>query len=290
MMGRDQLVSGSRITGGGCAGLKDDGHTCETTGGFYKSVRIRFYAELNDFLQPLRKQQLTEYAFKCVVTIREAIESLGVPHTAVDLVLVNGTPESLTCRLQEGDLVSVYPEFETFDISGISKVRRKPLRITRFMADAHLGKLARHLRMLGFDTSFAGTLPDQEIIVLAAAEKRIILTRERELLKSGNVDHGYYVRATTSRAQLEEVVQKFDLWSQCHPFSRCLVCNGELVSVPVEEVRGEVKEDTATIFSDFFRCSGCRRVFWEGSHYGHMMRHIDALLNRRPLHRQPPDP
>lgn len=275
-----------RSAGGGHAGSKGAGHTGSAVkdasgiagGGFTRSARIRFYAELNDFLHPTRKQRLSEYPYRGVITVKEAIESLGVPHTAVDLVLVNGIPAPLNCRLQQDDLISVYPEFETFDISGISKVRRKPLRISRFMADAHLGKLSHDLRMLGFDTSFAGTLPDEEIIAIAVAEKRTILTRDRELLKSAKVDHGYYVRATVSKVQLEEVVRKFDLWSQFNPFSRCLVCNGELVSVPVEEVRGEISAETSQLFSDFFRCSGCHRVYWEGSHYGDMMNYIKSLI------------
>ena len=297
MMVRDQLIISGRIIAGGCAGREGEGHAgrtaggwagcegesyaCSTAGGFCKSVSLRFYAELNDFLHPLRKQRLSGYPFRGVITVREAIESLGVPHTAVDLVLVNGNPESLSCRLHHGDVISVYPEFETFDVSGISQVRRKPLRTSRFMVDAHLGKLARDLRMLGFDSAFAGTMKDETLIETAVAEKRIILTRDRELLKSGKVDHGYYVRATTSRTQCEEVVRKFDLWSQFNPFSRCLVCNGELVRVPVEEVRGEIKEETAQPFKDFFRCSGCHHVFWEGSHYGDMRKKVQILMDNR---------
>lgn len=136
MMVRDQLIISGRITAGGCAGREGEGHAgrtaggwagcegesyaCSTAGGFCKSVSLRFYAELNDFLHPLRKQRLSGYPFRGVITVREAIESLGVPHTAVDLVLVNGNPESLSCRLHHGDVISVYPEFETFDVSGIS--------------------------------------------------------------------------------------------------------------------------------------------------------------------------
>ena len=146
------------------------------------------------------------------------------------------------------------------------------------MVDAHLGKLSRDLRMLGFDTLFAGKLRDNEIIDIAVRDKRIILTRDRDLLKSDKVDHGYYIRAVNSADQLQEVISKFDLASQCKPFTRCLVCNGILNDVQQEEIKDFVKPELLLVFKDFYRCSDCCRIYWEGSHYNRMTEKINQLF------------
>jgi len=244
---------------------------------YITTANLRFYSELNDFLRKNLKQKNFEFSFKGQITVKDAIESLGVPHSAVDLVLVNGQSVAFSYKIRQGDQVSIYPEFETFDISEIAMNGKKPLRITRFFVDAHLGKLARDLRMLGFDTLFALGISDHEIISTASNEKRIILTRDRDLLKSDKVDHGYYVRATRSPGQLKEVLAKFDLFSQFKPFTRCLICNGELVETPLDKIRGAVNPDTASIFSIFFQCSLCNRIYWEGSHYEKMKKYIKNL-------------
>jgi uncharacterized protein with PIN domain len=238
---------------------------------------VRFYAELNDFIKPVFRQRKIEQPVKGRVTVKNVVESLGVPHSAIDLVLVNGNAVDFGHMVQPGDYISVYPEFESFDISGISRNRKKPLRTSRFIADAHLGKLATKLRMLGFDTLFSGELSDEEIINLAFAQKRIILTRDREMLKSGRVDHGYYVRSVQPARQLKEVIDKFDLGSQFRPFTRCLKCNGNLMKALKKEVENLVPGDIATLFQAFFRCSGCGKIYWEGSHYESMKADIKSL-------------
>jgi uncharacterized protein len=246
---------------------------------YTKKVFMRFYSELNDFLKKDLKQKNFEFSFKGQITVKDAIESLGVPHSAVDLILVNGNPAGFKYRLKQGDQVSVYPIFETFDISEMSRNGRKPLRETRFIADAHLGKLARDLRMLGFDTLFAKEISDNEIVNRASEENRIILTRDRDLLKSGKVDHGYYIRAVQTREQLKELIDKFDLRSQFDPFSRCLVCNHELSDATLSDVINRVKPETLSIYKNFYQCAGCGRIYWEGSHFERMMDYISTLNN-----------
>jgi uncharacterized protein with PIN domain len=250
----------------------------ETAGTGDKMVAsVRIYAELNDFVKPAFRQRKIEISVKGRITVRNAVESLGVPHSAIDLVLVNGNPVVFGQLIQPGDYISVYPQFESFDISGVSRNRKEPLRKSRFIADAHLGKLATKLRMLGFDTLFSGELSDDEIIILASAQKRIILTRDREMLKSDLVDHGYYVRSVYPATQLKEVIGKFDLGSQFKPFTRCLKCNGKLETACKQEVKDLVPGETATLFKAFFRCSGCGKIYWEGSHYESMKADIISL-------------
>jgi hypothetical protein len=176
-------------------------------------ARLRFYEELNDFLAPaLRKRDI---AYRCAraATVKNAIEALGVPHTEVELILVNGASVDFSYLLREGDAVSVYPKFESFDIRPMLRVREAPLRELRFVADAHLGGLARLLRMLGFDTLYSNDITDEQIRDLACSDGRIVLTRDRELLKRRAITHGCFVRALKPRFQLREIVQRLQLES-----------------------------------------------------------------------------
>jgi len=242
-----------------------------------KSITFRCYAELNDFLPQEHRQRQFVYPLKTPVTLGEALESLRIPLSEVDLVLVNGQPVSLNQRLYENDFVSVFPAFEILDISELKGDRRPALRVTRFILDAHLGKLAKYLRMLGFDTLYRNDYGDKEIIELAVNEKRIILTRDKLLLQSKRVTHGYYIRATEKHEQLREVVQKFDLYGQFKSFTRCMTCNAELVPKSRKEIGHLVQEDILQLFIEFYYCPACRKVYWKGSHFKRMESFIRDL-------------
>ena len=172
---------------------------------------FRFYEELNDFLAPALRKRDIEYRCARAATVKNAIEALGVPHTEVELILVNGESVDFSYLMRDADRVSVYPKFESFDIRPLLRVRDAPLRELRFVADAHLGGLARLLRMLGFDTLYSNTITDEEIRDLAQADGRIVLTRDRELLKRREITHGCFVRALKPSQQLREIVQRLQL-------------------------------------------------------------------------------
>ncbi|MDZ7621193.1 MAG: Mut7-C RNAse domain-containing protein [Candidatus Competibacteraceae bacterium] len=173
---------------------------------------LRFYAELNDFLPPERRQVDFPHAFQRHASIKDLIEALGVPHPEIDLILVDGMSVDFAYRARDGDRISVYPMFEAFDIQAVSRVRPEPLRVSQFVLDVHLGKLARYLRLLGFDTLYRNDYADAELARVASAERRILLTRDRALLKRAVVTHGHYVRAADPRRQVEEVVARLDLY------------------------------------------------------------------------------
>jgi uncharacterized protein with PIN domain len=174
-------------------------------------VHFRFYEELNDFLAPALRRRDIEYRCARAATVKNAIEALGVPHTEVELILVNGRSVDFSYLMHEGDRVSVYPTFESFDIQPLLRVRETPLRELRFVADAHLGGLARLLRMLGFDTVYGNEITDEQIRDLACSDRRIVLTRDRELLKRREITHGCYIRALKPNQQLREIVQRLQL-------------------------------------------------------------------------------
>ena len=242
-----------------------------------KQVSIRFYAELNDFLAPERRMVPSTCAFHVSAPVRDLIESLGVPHTEVDLILVNGRSADFSHLVEDGERISVYPVFESIDIAPVTRLRPRPLRQTRFVLDVHLGRLAAYLRMMGFDSLYRNDYRDEELARLSGGEERILLTRDRELLKRALVTRGYYVRATSPRQQLAEVLRRFDLFDSATPFARCLACNGLLEPVAKDAVGELLPPRVRERHDEFLRCGACARVYWKGSHHARMTKIVEAI-------------
>jgi uncharacterized protein with PIN domain len=250
-----------------------------------KRATLRFYEELNDFLSPSYRKRPIDYWFNGERSIKDVIESLGVPHVEVDIILVNGQSVGFDYLLKHKDNVSVYPVFETLNISGLTHLREAPLREVRFILDVHLGKLDRYLRTLGFDTLYQNDNDDNEIVRLSLLEQRIILTRDIGLLKIKMVTHGYFVRSQLPREQIKEVLDHFDLYDAIQPFTRCIRCNGPLKPVDKATVMPLLEPLTKQYFEVFTRCTSCGQVYWEGSHLAKMNRFIEAIK----AHRTPKD-
>jgi uncharacterized protein with PIN domain len=205
------------------------------------------------------------------------IEALGVPHAEVELVLVNGESVGFERALDDGDRMAVYPKCESLDVTPLLRVRERALRKTRFVADAHLGGLAHLLRMTGFDTLYDNHFCDDEIERIAASQGRIVLTRDRDLLKRRGVTHGCYVRALRSELQLREVFDRLDLAGSAQPFTRCLSCNTLLRAIDKVQVAARLPPGVRERYERFAACDGCARVFWEGTHWQRMRQMIDSL-------------
>ncbi|MGA9062722.1 MAG: Mut7-C RNAse domain-containing protein [Terracidiphilus sp.] len=238
---------------------------------------FRFYAELNDHLPPCQRYKTVEKRFFVPPSVKDMIEGIGIPHTEVDLVLVNGESSDFSRLIRNGDRVAVYPVFESIDITPILRLRPHPLREPKFVLDVHLGRLAGHLRMLGFDVLYVNRADDRELVRISAEQRRILLTRDRGVLKHSAVTHGYWLRETDSRRQASEVVARFDLARSLHPLTRCIVCNELLREVSKAEVRGRVPQGTLEWCDEFRECAACRRVYWYGSHCRRMRQWIDQL-------------
>lgn len=231
---------------------------------------FRFYEELNDFLAEGRRKRDFDIEVDRARSVKDAIESAGVPHTEVDLILVDGVSVGFEHLLRGGERVSVYPMFELIDISPVVRLRPRPLRDPRFVADVHLRSLARHLRMAGFDTLWDGGWDDDEIVRLAALQRRTILTRDKGMLRRREVERGYFVRATGSEPQLAEVLRALQLEPLVRAFARCRECNTLLEDVPKSEVLDRLPDQVRAHYDRFRRCPGCERVYWEGTHYERM--------------------
>ena len=241
------------------------------------TVNIRFYEELNDFLPPEQRKVAFQHCFKQPGSIKDMIEALGIPHTEIDLILVNGRSVDFNYIVQDGDRISVYPVFETLDISPINRLRPTPLRMTRFVLDTHLGRLAAYLRLFGFDTLYRNDYDDQTLADISSRQHRILLTRDIQLLMRKQITHGYFVRATQPRKQLEEVLARFDLYKTQRPFSRCLHCNGDIRPVTKEAIESHLLPDTSKRHQEFRQCAHCHKIYWKGSHYEHLRRLVNAI-------------
>ncbi|NSW94592.1 MAG: Mut7-C ubiquitin/RNAse domain-containing protein [Bacteroidales bacterium] len=240
---------------------------------------FRFYEELNDFLPSSKKKVSFSYSFTGNPSVKDAIEAIGVPHVEVDLILANGRSVDFSYKLKDEDQISVYPVFESIDIAGFTRLRKKPLRVTRFITDAHLGRLAKNLRLCGFDTFFDQDLADKKIIEISLSEKRIILTRDKGLLKNREVTHGYWIRSINPDEQIREVIKRFDLKRNLNPFTRCLECNGILKIADEKEIASRLPPKTLQFYDEFRICPGCDRIYWNGSHYERMQKRINILIS-----------
>jgi uncharacterized protein with PIN domain len=241
---------------------------------------FRFYAELNDFLPRNRRQKEFVHAFQGEPAVKDVIQSLGVPHTEVELILIDGEPADFGTRLRAGSHVSVYPVFESLDVGPLVRLRAQPLRETRFVLDNHLGRLARLLRLLGFDTLYRNDYDDHELSRLSSGEHRILLTRDRGLLKRNIVTHGYCVRSSNAHEQVGEVLRRFDLGDCAKPFSRCLSCNGVLESVTREAVADRLPPKVLASLEEFKMCPACGKVYWKGTHYRRLQAIIEEVTVR----------
>jgi uncharacterized protein len=238
---------------------------------------FRFYAELNDHLPPNQRYETQEKSFFISSTVKDMIESFGVPHTEIELIIINGESADFSQMVRDEDRIAVYPMFEAVDITPELRVRPQALREPKFVLDVHLGKLAAYLRMLGFDALYRSCSTDAELVRVSSVERRILLTRDRGILKHNAVSHGYWLRETDSRRQAAELVQRFDLGGCIRPFTRCMACNGVTRPVSREEVRHLLLARTSELHDEFRRCQQCGRVYWKGTHYERMRRWIEEL-------------
>lgn len=238
--------------------------------------RFRFHAELNDLLPPALRGRTFEHGCAERATARHAIEALGVPHTEVGLILIDGQPAEQGQLLREADSLEVFPA------AALPLAADAPP--PRFLADAHLGGLARRLRLLGFDTELARDAPDRGLADLADGDGRIVLSRDRELLKHRRVARGRYVRARDTDGQLREVAAHFGLRERIRPFTRCLECNAPLRTANRAEVADRLPPRVAAEQSGFTTCDGCGRVYWAGSHWRRLRAVVDAIVGAE----QPP--
>lgn len=249
------------------------------------NITIRFYEELNDFLPKNIRKKDIEYSFSGRRSVKDLIEAIGVPHVEIDLILINGESVDFSYVVKDGDRISVYPVFETFAINGVSRLNQSPLRDTKFVLDVHLGKLARRMRLLGLDIDYKKERDDSELADISERENRILLTRDVQLLKRKNISRGIFVRNTDPHKQIVEILDRFDLWSVCNPYERCIKCNQKISTIPFKDnqsfLKEKVPEGVLSWCTEFYICSSCEKVYWKGSHYQKLQTIIEDIMSKK---------
>lgn len=238
---------------------------------------VRFHGELNDFLPRARRNVEIAYQSDGKVSIKDVVESLGVPHTEIEALVVGGQSVDLQFVLTQDTQAEAYPLAMAASIPHVAL--RPPIPMPRrFVLDTHLGTLASYLRMFGFDTLYRNDYDDDELAQVADEETRILLTRDRGLLKRGRVLFGYFVRETNPQRQIAEIVGRYGLRTSIETLRRCIRCNGLLRPVSKESILDRLAPKTAAYYSEFSLCDSCDQIYWRGSHYEHMRNFIDSLL------------
>lgn len=230
-----------------------------------RRCEFRFYGELNDFLPPRQRRRALAHDFDGTPSVKDRIESLGIPHTEVDLIVVDGDPVTFDFRPAGGERIAVYPTFQSLDLGDALRLR-PPLREPRFVLDVHLGRLARYLRLLGFDSSYANDRSDDELLELSCAEERVLLSRDVGLLGRAALVHGGFVHETDPRLQVREVLDRFRLQERIAPLTRCARCNGLIGPATPTLARGSVPVGVLREHRNFSRCHDCGQVYWPGGH------------------------
>jgi uncharacterized protein with PIN domain len=242
-------------------------------------IHFRFYEELNDFLPAEKRKVRFAHNYIDRASVKDVIESLGVPHTEVDMILVNGNSVGFDYLINDDDDISVYPVFESLDITNVQHLRSKPLRNPKFIADVHLGRLTRYLRMMGFDVLYENNYEDDEIVKISLKEKRAILTKDRGILKRSEVTHGYWVRSSKVKEQVVEIIKRFDMKKLMEEFTRCTECNSILKSIPKSEIINELPPKVSEFQKSFSVCPSCKKLYWKGTHHQRMLSFIKTIKN-----------
>ncbi|RIK42938.1 MAG: twitching motility protein PilT [Chloroflexi bacterium] len=239
---------------------------------------FRFFGELNDFLPSVQREQTLVAPLNGSVTVKHLIESLGPPHPEIEAIFANQEPVNFEYVVQSGDRVDVHP---VSTVNGVVRVRplRPPLTPPlRFVLDTHLGQLATYLRLLGFDALYRNDFDDAELAQISATETRVLLTRDRGLLKRKCVIYGYCVRVSEPRQQLVDLLRRYRLTAAIQPWRRCLRCNGLLRTTAKAAILDQLEPKTRLFYDDFQQCDTCGQIYWQGSHHARMEAFVTEIM------------
>jgi uncharacterized protein len=239
------------------------------------SIRLHVHGDLDFFLGSRAGRGRVERRLSEKASVKDVIESCGIPHTEVDLILVSGEPVNFAYAVTGDAEIELYPV--GIQYANFREKRLQATAINSFVADGHLGKLVRDLRLLGVDVAYDPAAEDRQLVEITSRNNRALLTRDRRLLMHAAVRHGYYLRSQNPLEQTIEVLRRFDLSSILVPFSRCLRCNASLEPAEKQKVIGQLEPLTKIYYDEFRRCTGCAQVYWSGSHFTKLQNRLEQI-------------
>jgi uncharacterized protein len=226
---------------------------------------LRFDERLWFFLVPRNRRSGVQVSCDGTSTVGHLVEALGVPLTEVGSLVASGRPVAPSYRPVGGDVLEVRP---------VTRPQRLPLAPPLFLLDVHLGALARRLRLVGVDSAYSNDAGDDELIVAANEQNRVLLTRDRGLLRRRSLWLGGYVRGDRPDEQLRDVLERFA--PPLAPWTVCTACNGRLTAVRKADIEGLLQPGTRRTYDAFARCPACGQVYWRGAHSQHLARIVAA--------------
>ena len=241
-------------------------------------VRLRFHGDLNVFLGSKAGHAGIERLLAEKTSIKDIIESCGVPHPEVDFILVDDQSVGFDHTVTDDAKVEVLPVENR--ATARTEKRLQTVGIARFVADGHLGSLTCNLRLLGFDVAYLKGADDSQLLAVMARENRALLTRDRRLLMHAIVQHGYWPRSQNADEQTIEVIRRFDLSELIAPFTRCLRCNAPLEAVAKADIIDKLEPLTKIYYDQFRGCPDCKQIYWPGSHFPKLQKRIEEIRSR----------
>lgn len=245
-----------------------------------QTATFHFFESLNDFLPVKNKNTPVVYSFTGNPSIKDAIEAIGIPHTEVDVILSAGLPVSFENQLIPNSTFEIYSFEHNFPGHANYSVTPPLPADIKFIADVHLGKLANAMRTIGIDTYYDTKSTDKQIAEIAFNQERVVLTRDVGLLKHKTIKWGLWLRSQQHETQLQEVEKKYNISSLVNAFTRCLICNGDIIAVPKDEILNQLPAKTREYFNQFYQCNNCKKIYWKGSHYEHMLEKLKSWLKQ----------
>ena len=244
-------------------------------------IKIHFYHSLNDFIAPALSATEIIHNFDRKASVKDMIESFNVPHPEVELILVNGIAINFNYIVQDKDSIQVYPADGSPEVKRLLPLRPELSRPPVFVVDSNLGKLARYLRLLGFDCLYRNDFGDATVATIASEQQRIVLTRDRSLLQRSIITHGYFVRTNLPKIQTREVLKRFNLYPLIKPLTRCTHINGKLMETGKQQIAHCLEPLTRKYYEKFLVCPECSQIYWQGGHYVRIKCLIDELSTEK---------
>lgn len=243
----------------------------------FPCVYLKFHNDFQMLLPKIQTGKVVKYALKRRASLKDIIESLGVPHTEVAQILLKNSELGFDFIPVGGEEIKIQPFSDEMSVFSSTLLRPQPIFTLKFMVDINVQKIARNLRIIGLDTTMVPDMRLVEIGKVATSQQRILITRNRELLKCNTVLHGHLLRSENHVIQLEEVVKRYRLKPHIKPFTRCITCNGDLKSISKQAIYDRLEPLTRKYFNSFKMCSDCGKIYWQGSHHDHMRQLVDKV-------------
>lgn len=252
--------------------------------GISPGLLLELHGDIPDLLNRVPERNKTIiYPLSRRASIKDILESLGIPHTEVGKIILDKKEQRFEKIAENGEHYEIHPLSPALPPTEGTILRPEPFKsCCRFLVDINVGRLAGLLRMAGFDAENANKESTTRAIAKkAVAEDRILLTRNKDLLKHRELVYARLVRNQDPDLQLREVISLYSLENLLQPFTRCISCNGLLADVKKEAIVDRLLPLTKKFFNRFRICSDCHKIYWQGSHHDRMTKKLEMITDKK---------